>query len=83
MPTIQALNRKKSPRQQPYRLTIDAGRPDGSGTRQDWVVYSTSVPTAIGLAVRSFRRGPGKKQRYTDWTVTLEPMRGDETVVEA
>lgn len=81
MASIQALNVKKSPRQQPYRVTVWAGSENAPGARSEWVIYSTSVHAAIGLAARSFRRGAGKNRRWTDWTVNVEPVRGGETII--
>ena len=78
---IQAINAKTSPNQQPYRITVWAGRETCPGTRLECVVYSTSVPAAIGKAVRSFRRGAGKGGRYTDWTVNVEPLRATEEIL--
>ena len=83
MSDIKAINRKKSPTQKAHRVTVWAGRETSPGIRGDWVVYSSSVSAAIGQAVRYFRRNPGSGGRYTDWTVNVEPLRADETVIAA
>lgn len=81
MPTIHALNAPTSPRQQPYRVTIWGGSENLPGVRAEWIIYSTAIQTAIGLAARAFRRGPAKNRRFTDWTVNVEPVRADEVVI--
>ena len=80
MPIIKALNAPKSSRQQPYRVTVWGGSENVPGVRAEWIIYSTSVQTAIGLAARTFRRLCAKKRRFTDWTVNVEPPRADETI---
>ena len=81
MPQIQALNAKTSPNQQPYRITVWAGSESAPGVRGDWAVYSSSIPAAIAKAVRSFRKGPAKGRRFSDWTVNVEPMRADDVIL--
>lgn len=81
MPTIQALNHRTSPNQRAYRVTVWAGRETSPGTRANWIIYGSGVAAVMSRAVRSFRQGPGKNQRYTDWTVTVEPLRADEVIV--
>lgn len=83
MGTIQALNAKTSSHQRPYRVTIWAGREDWSGCRAEWVVYGASVRAAVSRAVQSFRGGVGKGQRFSDWTINVEPVRADEDIVPA
>jgi len=81
MSTIQALNERTSPNQRAYRVTVWAGRDTSPGTRANWIIYGSGVAAVIGRAVRSFRRGPGKSGRYTDWTVSVEPLRADERIL--
>lgn len=80
MNQIQALNRPKNQHQKAHRITVWAGRETSPGVRGEWVVYGTSVPAAIGRAVRFFRRNAGKNGRFSDWTVNVEPLRADETI---
>ncbi len=83
MADIAALNKKASPNQQGYRVSVWAGSESAPGVRGDWVVYGSSVPAAMARAVRSFRKGPAKGRRFTDWTVNVEPLRADETILPA
>ena len=83
MSTIQALNARTSPNQRAYRVTVWAGRDTSSGTRANWIIYGSSVPAGIRRARRGFRLGPGKSGRYTDWTVNVEPLRAEETILPA
>jgi hypothetical protein len=83
MAEIQALNERTSPSQSRYRVTVWAGRETSPGVRAEWVIYGTGVPGVIGRAVRSFRCGPGKNGRFSDWTVNVEPIRADETILPA
>ncbi len=83
MNTIHALNPKTNAHQHGFRITVWAGRETSPGSRLTGVVYAQSVGTAIGRAVKSFRRGCGKNGRYSDWTVNVEPLRADETILPA
>ena len=82
-PVIQSLNARTSPNQRAYRVTVWAGRDTSPGTRANWIIYGSGVAAVVGRAVRSFRRGPGKNGRYTDWTITVEPLRAEETILPA
>ena len=71
MSTIQALNARTSPNQRAHRVTVWAGRQESPGTRANWIIYGSGISAVISRAVRSFRRGPGKSGRYTDWVVNV------------
>ena len=82
-PTIRALNTATNRSMRAHRITVWAGRETSPGTRAEWIIYGTSVPTVVAKAVRSFRRGAGKSARFTDWTINVEPLRADETIIPA
>ena len=81
MATIQALNAKTSAHQRAYRITVWAGQEHSPGCRLDAVIYGSSLPAAVGRAIRAFRRDIGKGGHFTDWTINLEPVRAGETIL--
>ena len=83
MSTIQALNVKTSAHQGAFRITAWAGRETTSGIRADWVVYAPNVRSAVSRALKQFRRVTAPSQRFSDYTVTSEPLRADETILPA
>ncbi len=81
MATIQALNKQTNPHQAGFRLSIWAGRENTPGLRGDWVVYASNIQAAVGKGLRHFRRVIAPKARFSDWTINVEPLRADETIV--
>ncbi len=83
MTPIQALNRRKSPTQAAYRISVWAGSESRPGIRANWVIYGSGIPAVIGKAVRHFRKVTAPNARYSDWTVNVEPLREGEIIIEA
>ena len=83
MTPIRALNRKKSPNQHAYRVSVWGGSENIPGVSAEWVIYGSGVAAVVGRAIRTFRRGVAKKRRFSDWTVNVEPLRESETVIDA
>lgn len=83
MADIHALNKRKSPNQQAYRVSVWGGSENIPGVSAEWVIYGTGVSAVVARAIRTFRRGAAKKRRFSDWTVNVEPLRADEQVIEA
>lgn len=81
--TIQALNHRTSPSHKAYRVSVWGGSESIPGVAISWVIYGTTVPAVLARAARAFRVGPAKNRRFTDWTLNVEPLRGDERVIPA
>ena len=83
VPTIQTLNAKTSSHQRAFRVSVWAGSEASPGCRLDGIAYASSLGAAVQRALRAFRAGVGKQGRFSDWTINIEPIRGNEEIVPA